>query len=387
MGEFNIKYIPAATLYLNPGITREEYIELLNQIKIACYCTYTVIDFDVPLEFKHESQVFHGGIFELSKILNLNHKIYPLFLTDVEKWYEKDPLRTRIGDLIVQPTTEKNKWISPTYFVTKNYEEVIIEEKKNLQHNFYDEPIVGKDYKGLGVSEYTKITKINSLKKEIENGYDKFIVNYDCKLFKYKTIFDIFTSEKKLGEKYPQYNIERKVNWNISEGTFGGIPMYVRRDDVKNIKWEKINNKYYLQNNLEESDYTSIIITSEAIRKKMWGLFQFHGYCLTQKFLIENEESYNKYNQAIIDYEISEYAKEKKLTNTDLLRLRLENNLSQVKTPRLSDKDAFNIIYHEAISHHGLLDKQEHPPTLKDCFFKNYDRNNPFAKRDGENPF
>src|SRR3972149_111057 len=112
MGAANNWLIPPAILYNNPGITKEEFVELLNETRTG-YGSLAFHNFKswkkAPWDFVgSEDYDYHEGLHGLAKILGLNHtrefkKI---------KWKDKDregfPLSS--PSLWIRPFLSNEKW-------------------------------------------------------------------------------------------------------------------------------------------------------------------------------------------------------------------------------------------------------------------------------------
>lgn len=363
MGTVNIKVIPAAILYSNPGINRDEFVVLLNQIRYSCKSNYGVADLDDPHHLELGSYGFHGGIFELARILCLECDLeeIPFVYPNVLDALNERPEENALGKLYVEPRSENDMWLTPRYFLQVGIKERHLGEEINKRSAFFEQPAVGNIYSDFRKKHY-RIRKVHSVRHSVVDGNDKFTAVTDSEIFDYLPVIEQFESIDALVAKHPDYNPDVCINWNKPESFF--IAPNFRFD--KNIRWRQKNGKYYLlQDCLSEENYSDIVITAEAIRKKKWGLFQFHGYCLTQKFLVENEDSDYAHQKAILDYWLSRYGKLNNMTNTELLRYRLETGIGNIKYQRLSDADALHIVCAEARQPHGLLTDLYVPTTLE----------------------
>ncbi len=363
MGQCNISFIPAAILYANPGITREEFVVLLNQIRFSDRLKVPPMDFDEPLLPEMESPCFHDGIFGLAELLRL--KINKPFHTSrdpialfKENLFRHDKYDRSI--LMIQPRRGEEEWVSPKYFIRKRNKKLFVAEEKDRKLIFCDEPAIGKEYVSFRKGESNnlfRILKIGGLKREIENGYPKFTAIVDQEKLLVVPTYEEHDSLESLLGKHPEYNPDTCIDWSKTEGRFyiaGAWPF-------GDLAWEKIANRYYLRkDDIKESDFTSTVITAEAIRKKAWALFQFKGYNLTDKFLIENDDVMKTHQDAVFNYWITQYARKHKMTNTEFMRFRLENSRPY---QRLPDDIAFHIVYQEALCD-GLACRPK-PPTVR----------------------
>jgi hypothetical protein len=392
MGAFNTALVPAAILYDNPGITKEEFAKLLNKIIYNADSSLSVNDLEEKINPGFESKTFHRGLFELSELLGLrSKKEFELCYNPNYKEYLKDMYLDFESPLIIQARRGKNKWLSPLYIIQTSVDEIVLDEFKNQQSFFHFKPRKNNYFKNFYDDEQKdktkkKISKIHSIKKEIIKGYKRYDVNYDYQVVGYNPNIEVYESLKGLIKKHPKYNPDTCIDWNKEEGVF-----LVRLSGLinRNVIWQRIDDRYFLKNpmDLSEYEYTSLIITAEAIRKKAWGLFQFHGYDLTQKFLVENEDSQRRHTQAIIDYGLYQIAKKRNMRNSEYLKYRLMHNASGLKKERLSDRMALHIVYTEANDpyNHGLLTYSEPPKSVQELI--EYEKKRYQKKINQSNPF
>lgn len=69
--------------------------------------------------------------------------------------------------------------------------------------------------------------------------------------------------------------------------------------------------------------YTDLILTAEAIRNKAWKLLSRRGLSHKLAFLEDFPQANERYTKAVIDAEASFNARNRGLTTTDFLRMRL----------------------------------------------------------------
>src|SRR3989344_8507432 len=129
MGNVNTAYIPPAILYLNPGLTREEFAQELNKIRVGDPTDHhrEWNDFGDP---KKEKPYFHGGIFELGDILQLHQR---------ERWFYECAQEEEVPALVVVRYKKRNIWQEPRYRVegrrTRSYPSLANLVKEHPQYN------------------------------------------------------------------------------------------------------------------------------------------------------------------------------------------------------------------------------------------------------------
>ena len=380
MGEVNIHYVPAAILHTNPGINREEFINLLNEVRYIYDFKKSLADFDDPIHLEKAQPEFHGGIFELAQILELpiNLKLPPNIVDNAFDYLNTNPKKKYLESLLIEPQKDNQDWISQDYYLQTGIKEKHLGEEFHKKVYFFRKPEVGdilnafrsstKQISKDHIKQYLRIKKVHNVDHEIENNYDKFTAEVDCEVFNYLPTYEKYESLESLIEEHPEFNPDVCIDWSKSEGTFNPPNHRINR----NIRWEMKDERYYLQTErLKEREYTSIVITAEAIRKKAWALFQFHGYDLIPKFLVENPDSYEIHQKAVIDHWLSQHAIKNNMTNTELIRYRLENGFNELKIKTLSDQEALHILYYEAMDSRTRFRGRTQQPTLHDLFFDN----------------
>lgn len=311
MGWVNVDYIPAAILLDNPGIDRCQFAELLDQIREGTmrrdgsYFGFS----DMDVLSKHEISDFHLGLYGLGAMLGLGEGF--VFPSATKREFLKENFFEGMPRLVVIPRKANGEWHSPAYQV-----------------------IVPTDYENR---EFRR---------------------------------DTFFSLDELLNQYPELSPDKIYPWENEKGIF--LSGNVR---PSSWGWKQKNGRYYLDDipnserfpgsykdkKKEEADYSSIVITAEAIRKKAWNLFGMYGYCYTDLFLVSNPDSMERHERAVRNYWLSNLARQQNLSNADLLRLSL--SLPQPKA-HLSDPAILSIVYEEGTKYHGYIRRAIHSDDI-----------------------
>jgi hypothetical protein len=342
MGNINVKYIPPAILHLNPGINRESLVEEFNKIHIGSIDLKSGWN---KFDWRDESPVFHGGLFELAEILSLERTIrwtYDSQLQSTIPWNSYQP------KLIIQHKNANGRWLNPVYQVATvspifgKWVEVRIPCTK---------PVVGKGmvYEG---EDYI-VRDVKNLKKlEGKNHYEGTL-----RLQKLEKRVSASThfSVKELVKFYPKLNPETTINWSQERGTLD-IPLV----DSTSIGWRQRNGRFYLNyDSLNETDYTSMIITSEAIKQGAWNLFGFYGYNYTNLFLIDNPQAYQAHYEAVLAFQSRKLAVSRGLKENEWLRRLLELEFLKKANP-LDEESIREIMTNEGSQMHGYFEEYLH---------------------------
>lgn len=334
MGYPYYELVPVAILLDNPGITKEEFIELLDQTHASTFAEYKENprwDYYVK---KYDEIRHHEGLAGLAEILNLKltkkFKEFQkpkkddngLYIKAPEFWNEiisehllgeeggrKPHVVMHTKNIVGKPKKvneiawEKLKpgdvWTECQIGERRGLVEKIIKEKE-LRGKDDDDDFYGPEY------EY--VMTIRPLEKEYERQK--------------------FESMEELLKKWPQFHPEFKYSFRQRKGEFSM---------AKNFIWEQKKGKYYLSKETYDKipagthvilkGYTDLIITAEAVKKKAWKLVSYRGLQHLPKFLKDFPDSYERYKKAVIDGELSTFAKKRGMTITEYLRMRLEKSL------------------------------------------------------------
>lgn len=353
MGFVYDELIPASVLLNNPGITKEEFVELLSEIKVST-STYNREDPWDIYSIQTTRAKFGFGMLRLYKLAN--------FLGIKESDDFKKSLEPTID--------ENNLWLSKPYFsywlypdsfhVYLHYRNKIRKEKIIYGFSYYE--LEESDFPNKPPSKHSHIwfsvfndKPIGVVKKIItKKEFDYYsseqykMINFpeqdflgsDPPQYYYSCLVTLFfekreilrvSSLEKAVEKFPQFHPDYVYNWKKTKGNFLGF-------GTEKFCWKNKNGKYYFDEKTFDKipasfrcnskrpfsfGYTDLIITAEAIKKKAWKLFSYGGTMHTENFLAKNKDVNEKIRKAIWDSHTSIYAKEKNMTVKEFLRSRI----------------------------------------------------------------
>jgi len=347
MGCANNWLIPPAILLNNPGITREEFVELLNETRTGdgpgCYNTKDWKKY--PWIFiGHEDKDYHEGLHGLAKILGL--KLTKKF--EGIEWKDRD----RNGLVLKEPFF----WISPT--LVNNKWETSYQVDIHTRNSFLEAEMV-EDYSwgnvkvgGVFESGFDNyfVEKIVEKRKTTREERKKFREEERVKAPKF--FFRIigrpiireeenhnFCSLSSLVRKFPWFDPDFMFYLNQEEGVFLWPIKLREHNSLKGFGWRLENGRYYL--NIEnlpgiyqylawkmesQSGYTDLIVSAEALKLKAWKMFSYHGYerARTEIFLRAFPKAARAHAGAVWDAYTSDYARAKGMNITEFLRMRLE---------------------------------------------------------------
>ena len=317
------KLVAPAVLFLNPGITRDEYVELLDNTHSSSYKIYSQLDDWSFFDSNLEDSRFHRELEGLARILGLPE-------SDMFRKFQ-EPQFDENGFLISAPTVLPAR-------EGKNYEYEVILHEGNVMGALesIDTISCGKlgvgDMCGGGVVQ--KIIKEEELMDE-EDEFDEVdsepIYQYQIEILHLSKVWDrqIFRTKEELFEEWPQFHPSSVYDWATRNGNFIGT------EGVNNFSWVNKEEKYSLDSKTFDvipasgylrffMGYTDLIMTAEAIKQSAWKALSYKGARHLNSFLREFSESKTRYDQAVWDSHTSSFAKQKSMTVNELLRFRLE---------------------------------------------------------------
>ncbi len=353
MGFVYDELIPAAVLFDNPGITKEEFVKLLSKIKVST-STYTKKDSFNTCSKKATRAKFGFGLLKLYSLAN--------FLGVEESKNFKKSLK---------PSLDKNNlwlskpwfsyWLEPDSFYIDLHHKNIIGSEKIIndfsyseleESNFPDKPpskhshLFFNAFSGepIGVVKKiltkTEFDQYSSEQYEMINFPKQDFLGVDAPHYYYSCLVIPFFEEREerlvssleeVVEKFPNFHPDFRYNWKKTDGNFNGF-------GVKKFYWKNKKGRYYFDEKTFDEipasfrsreqksfsfGYTDLIITTEAIKKKAWKLFSYGGTMHTEDFLKNNKDVEEKIIKAIWDSHTSLHAKRKNMAVKEFLRMRI----------------------------------------------------------------
>lgn len=320
--------IPAAVLLDNPGITKEEFVELLDNCRTASIGSVSKKARWGSFCSRAEDKGLHSGLYGLAQILKLEGKrdspedlivipyrkggkwkqryeicIPKRFWGDLVEETIKTPLRYKVGDIYepdygcpgrIEEILEEDVYFPPDE-ERDTAEEVLVHEGTAVPYKYEQDIMV--------------IQKVKIKETWIQSTVKRF-----------RTIED-------LASKFPHFHPEKLYDFSKEKGK-----LMVSAIFNSDFNWVQKNGKYYLDKSTFDkipagfsfgSGYTDLILTAEAIKHKAWKLLSYKGAIYIDQFLQKFPDSKKRYDQAVWDGHISLWAKSKGMSYSDLMRLRL----------------------------------------------------------------
>ncbi len=329
--------VPPAILFSNPGITREEFVELLDKTHAT-----TLHEFKYKDSWKKKSKLIatghHEGLGGLAGLLGLPRTSD--FLKFQSPTYDLNNLPIQSPFLL--PLNEDDG-----FFPTFRYC-LAIHEKNNLldtkkvkelawdklkEGDIWEEVMMGYE-RGLVTKIYSEENFGNENKNEEEYCESGPRYKYEMEIKPINPIFKniVFQSDEEVYHHYPLFDPKFKFDWNKERGSFSIML------DNGSFLWNKKNNRYYLDpesfNRMSDGfigtgqfGYHDLVLTSQAIKQKAWKLLSYRGLKHMPQFLRDFPESKKVYEKAIWDSQTSHYAKSQNMTISEFLRFRHPNFL------------------------------------------------------------
>lgn len=326
MGYPYTELIVPAILYSNPGVNRYELSDLLKNVHYSMkqYSPEDAWDyFDPEWEFNDS----FGGLNNLASSLKL--KTTNEFNMFQENNLDDNGLKVEAPFLVSFDYSKQN-------FEVIVHESNVLKKERNVYNEFSYrlERISKGDLFAGGIVQ--EILREKKFKDNPENELDFEMgpfYEYDLKIIPVKQVkrLETFFSEKQLYEQYPLFDPNKKYDWSKREGVISTGMFSEGR-----YFWKQKRDKYYLDEKTFDFicegfstglsfGYTDLIMTSEAIKNKAWKLLSYKGFVFIDDFLKDFPISNALYKQAVYDAHFSIFAKNKNMTISDLMRLRLIN--------------------------------------------------------------
>ncbi|HIH25474.1 MAG TPA: hypothetical protein HA226_01740 [Nanoarchaeota archaeon] len=271
--------IPSAILLENPGITREEFVRLLNKTdyhegKVREDEEKYPWDLQTP-DGLYVDRDFHTGLHGLAHILGLNYREEYLFYGD--EYYARN---NRNPGYHTYARKENGKWENQVHVVNEGRDFLMFSELKQLTEEHYEDVRYFLDLDGL-VKEYRQ-----------------FSPDYMYDFSQDSGSFTISGAKNSIDFRW----VKRGDLYYLDEKTFRRIPA---------------NGGMFIYG------YTDLMLTAEAIKQKAWKLLSRKGLEHLEDFYKDFSESRIVLEEAIWNGHSSLYAKKQGMSHTELLRWRL----------------------------------------------------------------
>lgn len=326
--------VPPAILFRNPGITREEFIRILDRTRASYLHEYDCKGSWGRIKRRFLVPEHHKGLEGLASLLGLRN---------TEAFIDFQTPRSDENDLLLEPPILIPLSDEDAFFPTFRYE-VWLHEKNLLQTrkritefswgrlsvgDIWTECMMGAE-KGI-VRAIHKENKFRERKDEFDSGPEyEYTLDIEPIVPIGRKI--VFKTAREVYQHYPLFNPKLKFDWNQESGSFSLLLC----DDI--FLWFNRGGRYYFDDKSFDRindgfmgsgqfGYHDLILTAEAIKQKAWKLLSYRGLIHRDRFLQNFPDSRLVYELAIWNSQTSLYAKSKGMTHSEFLRYRHPNFL------------------------------------------------------------
>ncbi len=320
--------VPAAILLDNPGITADEFIRRLDEVKSEGTRSWN----------------YHEGLHGLAVILKL---LKSQEFEEAEKRNRDPELNFWVKLLHIDGRDGLDKIV---YEITTREAERFPEAIVESHFSDYAEGRIGDDHYVTGLPKGSQLFRVLEVLKE-ENPIIRDRSQVYCsqtlrvipfRLIERKTNY---TSLASLIKDHSEYDPKFMYDWSpesgeIWTGNADNQFRWLRKQDgyFLDEQWVRDNVSRKGVRLLETYDWADLILTAEAIRTKFWKVLQRRGLEHMDEFLETHPEVKERYAEAIWDSHTSLFAKQKRMTHTELIRMRLEARINAEVAQRLSEE-------------------------------------------------
>lgn len=354
MGAPNDGYVVAAVLFDNPGIKLPDLVERLNEIgSVGSIYDGENIPFSRSLKGSiFDGRRFHSGILGVSRLLGIKETGGESF----DDWAENLHL-ARLE--IVPRRGGDNLWIPPSYRINLpdgsslgRVRTTAIYSSERLRRgdeiSLFNSPhqrrvlktVDGNIFEEMGEKATWKVLKVSpsELTEEEKERFGnlkgqrmpkkKLVVAREVipkgKRFEFDTLEELVLA-------FPEYAPDALFDYSQGSGEIQSYYSSVSGRHYVYDNWVMISGGYYLDirrmiESGRESDFTSMVLTAEAIKKRNWEVLK---YCsgderpgVVADFLVRNPDSNRRHKDAILYFRSVYDALKRGLTNADWLRER-----------------------------------------------------------------
>jgi hypothetical protein len=333
--------VAPAVLFLNPGITRERFVELLDNTHSSQIHEYGRNDaWDHWTEHTQDDS-YHKGLEGLA---------YKLIIGESDRFKKFnrpaiDQYGLQIEAPVILPLDERRREEKGYTHEAVIHERNILGRIKTIEKLSWCRLSVGDIWRevmmGFERGVVTKILEEQYLGQKKEESSDddddsdddfghgpEYRYKMQIKPLTSRYRRDLFKSEEEMYKVWPQFHPDFRYNWSRESGGFS-----VFEDGVRKFRWEQHDGKYTLSdetfNNIKASGfyscwgYVDLIMTAEAIKRNAWKVLSRKGNMYFGDFMDDFLEVRQIYEKATWDAHTSLFAKSRGMSVSDLLRARL----------------------------------------------------------------
>ncbi len=320
--------VAPAILYGHPGITREEFVRLLDKTHSSNIYEYKAKQ---PWDYynKNEDERYHKGLGGLAGILGLEYT--QRFREFQQPWIDENKLLIKPPCLLTALPGKRHK------FEVVVHERNVFEEPRQIQScswsklgegDIWEETMIGFD-KGF-VLKIIKEKRYSQGTDEDSGGGPEFFYDMIIRPFYADGRTEKFKSEQDLYAKWPQFHPDFVRDWSKERGHFtctgpfgGNDFLWLRRQEkyyFDDATFDKISASFRCSGSL---GYVDLILTGEAIKHRAWKVLSYRGLQHFPQFLKDFPDIIPVYERAVWDSHTSISAKLQKMSVSEFLRFRM----------------------------------------------------------------
>ncbi len=335
MGFPNTELIAPAILWNNPGITKEEFAELLDNTHSSSKREYKPDEAWGYYDPEREDSRFRNGLERLALILGIKEsKEYREFQSPSKPCLDKNGLVISPPRLLPLAGLEE-EFGGNSYAVVVHEENVLYNTQKVHRWSYARLKVgeVCKEPTGTGGEGIVREIYNETFRESIDDDDDDYIPHWryamKITMLERKLRDDLFKTEEELWEQWPLFSPSYMYDWNQPEGHFYAGPWI-----KDNFLWINQEGRYYFDprtfDRLPASirsgslGYTDLVLTRGALRHNAWKILSYDGLKYFPAFLNDFPDVRSDYERSCWDAHTSLYAREQKMTVLEFLRFRLE---------------------------------------------------------------
>ena len=331
MGYTFNELVAPAVLFLNPGVTREELIKLLDKTHSANIHEYSS---EEPWNFwteQTQDNKYHEGLNGLAQLLGLKQ---------TQEYHNFQISKLDSNNLLIRPP-----YVFPAREKDSHKLEVIVHQENVFEEpieiescsweklkpgDIWEEPQIGME-KGI-VLDVLEETEYEKREEEFDDSGPGFNYRLKIRPFYWCGRVEKFNSEQEMHQSWPQFHPDFIYDWNQEKGHLFVGSFF----GSKEFLWMQRDKKYYLDpetfdkipasfrcSDSHHLGYTDLVLTAEAVKHNAWKVLSYKGLEHFYDFLKDFPDARLVYERAVWDSHTSLSAKLQGLTVSEFLRFRM----------------------------------------------------------------
>ncbi|MFH1212391.1 MAG: hypothetical protein V1659_05715, partial [Candidatus Woesearchaeota archaeon] len=272
--------VAPAVLWDNPGITREEFVHLLDQTHSSSYRVYkpeTPWDYFDPA-FDNIERIYHSGLEGLARLLGLSYT--KRFL----QFHSSSVSQIDEHGLVIYPPrmialTEEEQQSTGFMFRVLIHRKNSIGKPERIRDCSWSRLSLGDIWTEPQLGDESLVARIFAETHiQPEDGDSSLEWEYDMEILPITAEYDTehYKTEEDLWDAHPDFHPINKFNWDEKHGHFRINPFRAEH----NFLWSMRENRYYfdertfdlipasIRSKNRHYGYTDLVLTREALRHR-----------------------------------------------------------------------------------------------------------------------